>query len=157
MGAETLAVAALAAGAAETFVGSRQKQAALEFQAAVNEQEARRAADRGALAERRTRRENSARNARQRALAAASGGDPWSGSALLALGDSAKDAELDALLARADGLAEAARFRRKAALDRSAGAAAARSGALRTARTLLTASSRRTPFGAPGGIAPSLY
>ena len=80
--------------------------------------------------------------ANQRAQYGASGVDVASGSPLLVIADSAKQAELDAQIILSGGEARAGGFQAQAALDRFQGRAASTAGYFNAGSTLLSGSSR---------------
>ena len=82
---------------------AQQQRAIFERNAELERRAATRAAEKAALDEENFRRQASALSARQRASLAAAGSEPSSGTALLLQGETAAEAELNALLIRSQG------------------------------------------------------
>lgn len=141
MSLAVIALAATVAGTVISAVGQLQAgQAAAqagELNAQSAEADARAAKDRAALDEARSRRETRRFVATQRARFGAAG-VTFTGTPLLVIEDTVREAELDALTIRFGGETEAARLRRQAALDRFEGKQAKRSSFFRAGTTLLT-------------------
>jgi len=118
----------------------RSQDAYAKYNAAMSEQQARYERDLAAGRESDYRRDQSALLARQRALAAASGGE-FSGSSLLLAEDIASEGELNALRIRAGGDMTARRLEQEAGLMRMQGASAKQAGYMRAGASLLSGAS----------------
>lgn len=155
MGIETLLAVGMGASAGLSAIGSisqgyaSQQQA--NYNASVAEANAQAARQQAALDEQTSRRQSAMTLGTIRARAAANTGDVG-GSALDVLGDSAAEAELQALILRYGGEVKARGFESEAALNRVRGANAVSAGYIGAGTALLQAG--RYAYGAYGG-APS--
>lgn len=120
------------------FAGNAEA-AALEGQANVARMNARIASQQGGAREDQQRRENALRLGEQRAAMAQSGFDPSSGSALTLQGQSAANAELDALTTRYESQLQALSFNTQAANLKRQAKSARTTGYLNAAGELLKA------------------
>ena len=143
----TLGTMGSAMGALSAINQGRSQDAYAKYNAAMSEQQARYERDLAAGRESDYRRDQSALLARQRALAAASGGE-FSGSSLLLAEDIASEGELNALRIRAGGDMTARRLEQEAGLMRMQGASAKQAGYMRAGASLLEGASK---WGSAGG------
>ncbi len=121
-------------------------------QANIADQNARTARLHAGVREDLIRRQNRAKLGEQRAAVAQSGFDPNTGSLLELQGDSAAAGEFDALTTRYEGALQALSFSTQADSLRRSGKAAARTGFLNAAGTLLGSSGSK--YGGGGHMAP---
>jgi hypothetical protein len=121
-------------------------------QANIADQNARTARLQAGVREDLIRRQNRAKLGEQRAAVEQSGFDPNTGSLLELQGDSAAAGEFDALTTRYEGALQALSFSTQADSLRRSGKAAARTGFLNAAGTLL--SSFGSKYGGGGNMAP---
>lgn len=122
--------------AALAVYGGQQQRMAKQYESDVAGQNAHTARQQANAREEMVRRHNAQVLGHQRAAAVQSGFDPNSGSLLRIQGDSAAQAELDALTTRYEGGIQALNFQREAAGLHSQGQAAMTSGYLSAAGTL---------------------
>lgn len=138
-------------GAATAVAGAiGQGQAAAKtarYNAAVAENEATAARNMAAFEENRHRRATARLLSSQRAAFGASGVESGSGTPLAVLGESAEQAELDALAIRRAGTVQEAKLRSQAAADRLYAGAYSRAGYTGAGTSLLTGLSRVGSFG----------
>lgn len=116
----TLTAVATVASAAGSFIQGQAAASAAEANATMAEEEAQRARQAAAVEEDRNRSQSRRVISAQRAAYGASGVVSEEGSSLLALADSAAEAELDALSIRYSGDVTARRYQVQAASDRAA-------------------------------------
>lgn len=136
----TIAAAGLAGGGAIAEGRASEKQS--KFQADVGKQQATRERQISEAEETDFRRRNRALLASKRAAMGASGVDISAGSPLLAFGDFAAEAELQAQRIRSGGEVRATRLEQQAELDKMAGRQAKRRGFSRAGASLLSGASR---------------
>lgn len=103
-----------------------------------------------AIREERIRQANALRLGEQRASAAQSGFDPNTGSLLLLQGDSASEAEYEALNARYEGVLQSLSLENEASMHRARGKSARRTGYLNASGVVLGAAGR--PYGSSPGF-----
>lgn len=123
-------------------------------QANIADQNARTARLHAGVREDLIRRQNRAKLGEQRAAVAQSGFDPNTGSLLELQGDSAAAGEFDALTTRYEGALQALSFSTQADSLRRSGKAAARTGFLNAAGTLLSSFGLGSKYGGGGNMAP---
>lgn len=145
MGPEVMAVltaVGTVASAAGSFMQGQAASRAAEANAAMAEEEAQRARQAAAVEEDRNRAQSRRTISAQRAAYGSSGVVSEEGSSLLALADSAAEAELDALTIRYSGDVTARRYQVQAASDRAAAAGYRQQGLVSAGTGLLTGASR---------------
>lgn len=134
-------IVAAVLGAVGSISGGRQQDKVAKHNAAVSEQNAL-FADRKAEFEADRHREGIRRVLSSQRAAIGKSGVDVSGSAALALEETARAGELDALAIRYGGDIESARARSEAQVERAVGESAKTAGAIRGGTTLLTTGSK---------------
>jgi hypothetical protein len=140
MGPEVLAVmtaVSTVVSAGAQFMQGQSAARAASANAAMAEEEAQRARQTAAVEEQRNRDQSRRIISAQRAAYGASGVVSEEGSPLLALADSASEAELDALTIRYSGATQARRLQAQAASDRASASGARMQGLVGAGTTLL--------------------
>lgn len=135
-------LAASAVSAVGAIASGNAQAAALEGEANQARMNARIASQQAGAREDMQRRENALRLGEQRAAMAQSGFDPSSGSALTLQGQSAANAELDALTTRYEGQLQALSFNTQAANLKRSASSARTTGYLNAAGSLLGGASK---------------
>ena len=134
----TIALIGLGVAAAGAVAEGQAKKADAEAQANIRRQQAASVLANAQLEARRQRRDESRRQASQRARLAASGVDVGSGTALLVQQQTAADAEFEALLTEAQGGRDAGRLRQEASALEKRGRNAAIGGFLNAGGSFLS-------------------
>lgn len=118
-----------------------------EFNAQIAEQNAALARSQAAVEEARVRKSAEAFKGKQKAAFTASGVDPGTGSPLLVLADTAREAEIEALNVRRRGEIQATGFEQEAVGERFTGAQAVKAGSTGAKATILSGAGRSLATG----------
>lgn len=149
----TMMVAAVAAQAVGKVIEGNAQNNAAKANAGIADENARIAQQQAGSREDQQRRQSRYTLGAQAAATAEAGVDAGSGSAARSIGESAANAELDALNIRYEGLMHAHGFAREAALERARGKQARNAGYLGAATSILSGASQAYGMKVGGGSA----